>query len=320
MDEVSKAGYKPPFFLFNGHLQTIYPSFFRRVEPLTSVHERINTPDDDFLDLYWSPQSSSSVVIISHGLEGNAHRPYVLGMASACYREGFDTLRWNFRGCGNELNRQRRFYHSGATDDLDTVVNHCLHKGYENIHLVGFSLGGNLTLKYLGESVSQSAKITKAVALSVPMELHTSCQQISKPFNWIYSNRFLKSLKGKIAAKAKIRSDIPTEGLHSIRTLIDFDDRYTAPMHGYKDAIHYYRECSSLRLVHEIRTPTLIINALNDPFLSEECYPSGLDTHPYVRFESPSKGGHVGFTQFSRNGLYWSEQRTVDFLRSSLND
>ncbi len=307
--------YKPPFFLFNAHLETIYPSLLRRVDYAPHTAERIATPDEDFLDLFWMNQSSKKVVIISHGLEGNAQRQYVTGMARALFINGFDTLTWNYRGCGTEMNRCLRFYHSGATDDLDVVVQHAKSKGYEEIYLVGFSLGGNIILKYLGEQREKS-QIKRAVAFSVPMDLKNSCEKISEPSNFIYSRRFLKSLKLKVMSKSKLMSGIDIKGIEKIKTLYEFDNYYTAPLHGFLNALHYYESCSSLFFVNNITTPTLIISAKNDPFLSEECYPD-LSGHSFVIFESPVRGGHVGFSQFSKNGLYWSEERAVKFLSAS---
>lgn len=307
--------YTPPFFLFNAHLETIYPSLFRRVSSSLPTTERITTPDGDFLDLFWMKRSSEKVVIISHGLEGNAQRQYITGMARAFFLNNFDTLTWNYRGCGSEMNRRLRFYHSGATDDLDVVIQHAMTKGYREIYLIGFSLGGNITLKYLGEQRKRTP-VKKAVALSVPMDLRHSCEKISQPSNFIYSRRFLKSLKGKIVRKSGLMNGIDINGIDRIKTLLEFDDRYTAPLHGFQNAYHYYEKCSSIHFVNDIAIPTLVFNAKNDPFLSKECYPD-INGHPYVTFEYPSRGGHVGFSQFSKNGLYWSEERALSFLTSS---
>jgi uncharacterized protein len=310
----SSTPYSPPRFLFSAHLETIFPALLRRVTLQAFRRERIATPDDDFLDLDWLNQGSEKVVIISHGLEGNTTRPYMKGMAKALYSSGFDVLAWNFRGCSEEMNRQLRFYHSGATEDLQTVVDHAIKKKYKEIFLVGFSLGGNLTLKFLGEK-KPPAEIKKVVTISVPMELESSCQKISETSNWIYANRFLRSLKKKIITKAALMPGLDTRGIESIRTLLQFDDRYTAPLHGFENAVDYYRKNSSIGFVEKITIPTLIINTLNDPFLSKACFPTEmLKGHSNVRFEILLRGGHVGFTQFNKNGLYWSEQRTVDFF------
>ncbi len=305
--------YRAPALLFHPHLETIYPSLFRTVSLPPYTRERITTPDNDFLDIDWLTNKSNKLVIISHGLEGNSQRAYIKGMAKHFFSNGFDALAWNYRGCSEEINKQKRFYHSGATDDLDVVIQHALRKGYEELVLVGFSLGGNLTLKYLGEQV-RDKHIMKSIVFSVPMDLHTSCQKISHPSNWMYSDRFLKSLKKKVQDKAALRNDLDLSPLASIKTLQDFDDHYTSVLHGYRDAVDYYTQCSSIRFVESIQIPSLIVNALNDPFLSPECYPVDLlKNHGCVKLEIPTRGGHVGFTQFSKKGLFWSEERALHF-------
>jgi predicted alpha/beta-fold hydrolase len=311
--------YTRPFFFFNAHVETIYPSLIRKVELQPYQRERITTPDNDFLDLDWLKQGSFELMIISHGLEGNTQRAYIKGMARVGYQQGLDVLTWNYRGCSEEMNKVIRFYHSGATDDLATVIDHANSLGqYKRIYLVGFSLGGNLTLKYLGEKRPRPESVKKSITFSVPMDLHTSCEKISKPSNWIYSQRFLRSLRKKVIDKSKIMREVDSRGLDKIKTLREFDDHFTGPIHGFKDALDYYRQCSAIRFVREISIPSLIISAANDPFLSAECYPHELlKAHPHVLFESPAQGGHVGFTQFSKNGLYWSEQRAIDFIKNS---
>jgi uncharacterized protein len=295
----------------------MYPALLRKVSGVVYDRERIQTPDDDFLDLDWLRQSAERVVIISHGLEGNTSRAYMKGMAQAFYNQNFDVLTWNFRGCSGEVNKQLRFYHSGATDDLDCVVEHATRRGYKEIYLVAFSLGGNMTLKYLGEK-DRRPEIKKAVVFSVPMDLHASCIRISKPSNWLYSNRFMNSLKAKVIAKSRVRQELDIKDIHKLKTLIDFDDRYTAPLHGFMSAVDYYQRCSSLKFVESIRIPALIVNAQNDPFLSETCYPHRqLNLHACVRLEDPGFGGHVGFSQFTKNGLYWSEERALSFITNS---
>ena len=306
--------YHRPRLLFNAHLETIFPAMLRHVNSVSYQRERIQTADDDFLDLDWLHQDSKKLVIISHGLEGNSSRAYMKGMAFACSLNKFDVLTWNFRGCSEEMNRQLRFYHSGATEDLDRIIQHAIQKKYTEINLVGFSLGGNLTLKYLGERKT-SPLVKKAVVFSVPIDLHASCLRISKPANWVYANRFLKSLKGKVIQKSLMMPGLDTRDIEKIHSLIEFDDRYTAPLHGFHHALDYYEKCSSIHFLDSITIPTLLISAKNDPFLSEECYPANqLKNHGFMKFESPRYGGHVGFAQFNRNGLYWSEERALSFL------
>ncbi|MGY6520898.1 MAG: YheT family hydrolase [Mongoliitalea sp.] len=308
--------YESPKWLFNGHLQTIIPSLFRSSIPLPFERERITTADGDFLDLDWLKNNSDDLVIISHGLEGNSQRPYMTGMARQFYANGFDVLTWNFRGCGEELNSKPIFYHSGATYDLDTVVNHAA-IGYQNIHLIGFSLGGNLTLKYLGEKRNRLPKIKKGVAISVPLHLESSCLKISSGENIMYAKRFLKTLKEKVIKKAKLfPEDIPLGTLRKIKTLKDFDDIYTGPLHGFEDAHDYYEQCSSLYFLEGIEVPTLVLNAQNDPFLTDKCFPISLGrTLDTVWMEFPKLGGHVGFTPRESKDIYWSEKRAFEFIR-----
>lgn len=324
MPWIQHSDYQAPYWLFNGHLQTIIPSQFRKVTGVSYQRERFATPDKDFLLLDWSVIQSDKLVIISHGLEGDSHRPYIKGMVRAFNRAGWDALAWNFRGCGGEINHTLRFYHSGATDDLDLVITHALgKKDYQNIVLVGFSLGGNLTLKYLGESSMHLRSAIKAgIVFSVPLDLHTCAQQISEPANFIYNRRFLRNLKLKVSKKVvNMPDDISTEHFEKIRTLKDFDDFYTAPLHGFKDAMDYYTSCSSLYYLKDICVPTLIVNAQNDPFLSNKCYPGEvLSSHEFVFLEAPSAGGHVGFMPrgAQANDDYWSEKRAVSFATESI--
>ncbi len=298
--------YQAPWFLLNRHIETIYPALFRTVRDVDYQRERIDTADDDFLDLDWLHTGSDKVVIISHGLEGNTQRAYVRGMVKAFAQTGFAALAWNYRGCSGEVNRQLRFYHSGATDDLHAVVQHASHR-YNEVFLVGFSLGGNLTLKYVGEQGNRiHPTIKKAVAFSVPIDLHTSCLQISKTENWLYTKRFLDSLKAKVVAKSKVMGGLNLSHFDKIKTLMDFDERYTAPLHGFAGARDYYLKCSARSFLEDIQIPTLLINAQNDPFLSPECFPKNIN-NPRFTFEAPANGGHVGFSSFHKSGLYRSD-------------
>jgi predicted alpha/beta-fold hydrolase len=307
--------------LINGHFETIYPALFRKVSGKTPQTERITTHDEDFLDLDWYGNAKNTLVIISHGLEGNSRKPYMLGMVKAIISHiHADVLTWNYRGCSGEMNKANRFYHSGATEDLDLVVNHSLTKGYKSIALIGFSLGGNLTLKYVGENGKNlDSRIKAAVAFSVPIDLEASSLKMKKWENYLYSRRFLKTLKKKISEKESLKSkNLALDELGNIKNLFHFDDLFTGPLHGFKDAKDYYRSCSSQYFLDSIDRPTLIVNAKNDPFLSESCFPYNLlEKHEWIEFEAPEHGGHCGFADF-RNKAYWSEKRAVDFLKPIL--
>ncbi len=317
--------YNPPFLLQNGHIQTIIPTFFRKVENVVYKRERINTLDDDFLDLDWSsaaePDSgynsrNTGLVIISHGLEGNSKRAYVKGMVRACNMAGWDCLAWNYRSCSGEPNKQLRSYHSGATDDLALVIDHAKKTGkYCEIFLVGFSLGGNLTLVYLGRDKVDSI-VKKAVVFSVPCDLKGSSMALAKPVNRFYMKRFLKMLHEKIKAKmALMPGKIDDKDFEKIKNFKGFDDRYTAPINGFKDAFDYWEKCSSKQFIKNISVPTLIVNARNDPCISDSCYPvKEAMENSRVFLEIPDSGGHVGFIEFNKDQLFWSEKRAVTFF------
>lgn len=315
---MKKEKYQPPFYQFNGHLQTILPSVFRKVANLPYERERIHTSDGDFLDLDWHrPGQADTLLIVSHGLEGDSKRSYVKGMIRAFAGKGCHGMAWNYRGCSGEPNLQQRFYHSGATEDLEAVIVHVRHLGvYKRIVLSGFSLGGNLTLKYLGErGGSLYPELWKAAVFSVPLHLSSSSRKISQTSNYLYNKRFLRALEKKIRLKeAQMPGKLDVHALKGIKTLRQFDEAYTAPLHGFKNAEAYYAHCSALNFLADIKVPTLIMNAQNDPFLSPLCYPEKeLKEHPFIRFEAPEEGGHVGFASTGKEELYYSEKRALAF-------
>ncbi len=321
MHFIHSSDFISPLFLFNGHLQTIYPALFRKIDNVPYTRERITTPDDDFLDLDWSclAKPNGKLVIISHGMEGDSQRPYVKGMVKAFNGAGYDALAWNYRSCSGELNLQPVFYHSGATHDLDLVVRHALKKNYKEIVLIGFSLGGNLTLKYVGEQhTALPAEVTRCVALSVPIDLNGCSYQMAKPINYFYNRRFLQSLKNKVKCKAAAMPDrIDVTTLNTIKTIREFDNNFTAPIHGFKDVDDYYSRCSAIGFLDTISIPTLMINAKNDSFLSASCYLNETtNTNPHLFIETPAQGGHCGFRPriTNQHGLYWSEKRAIDFV------
>jgi len=326
MPLVAESRYQPPFYLFNGHLQTIVPSLWRTVPGVAYQRERLELPDGDFLNLDWSRlpahRPTDRLAIVSHGLEGDASRPYMLGMVRALNRAGFDALAWNYRSCGGEMNRLLRSYHLGDTDDLDLVLRHALATGrYARVFLVGFSAGGNVTLKYLGENAARvPAAVQRAAVFSVPTDLQASSVYISRPQNQVYLRRFLKSLRLKVRAKAELLpNQIDLAGIEDLRDFQEFDSRYTAPMHGFASADAYYQHASSGRYLAGIRVPTLLVNAQNDPFLPASCFPRDAAARsPFVFLETPPEGGHVGFPEGSPDGEYYSERRAVEFLTAEV--
>jgi len=307
--------FKPPFLLGNGHLQTILPVLLPRRINITYERERLELEDGDFLDLDWSRSGHGRVAILLHGLEGCTDNGYMRGMAAALNATGWDALAWNFRGCSGESNRLPRFYHSGETGDIAAVVRHAS-TNYSDIVLVGFSLGGNVVLKYLGEAKPHPAVIG-AVAISTPVDLASSARALDqrRP-NKIYLGRFLQTLIKKVEAKAGIfPREFDVSGIRSIKSFQEFDDRYTARLHGFRDAEDYWRQSSSRQFLPGINVPTLLLNAKNDPFLTPESFPfAEAGQSRFLTLEAPESGGHVGFFDFTHGLQPWHEPRAARFL------
>ncbi len=317
---VVASGFHPPPWLRNPHLQTVWAAVARRGHPERYERERLELPDGDFLDLDWSRAGHARLAILSHGLEGSSAAGYVRGMAAALNAADWDALAWTYRGCGPESNRLLRFYHSGETGDLGRVVARAA-AGYAQVALIGFSLGGNLTLKYLGE-VSPHPAIVAGVAVSAPVDLAASARQLDhRRSNRIYLRRFLKTLVAKVEAKAlRFPGKLDLNGIRRVRSFAEFDDRYTAPLHGFRDAADYWARASAGPFLPAIHVPALLLNARDDPFLPRECFPV-VEAEGSARFflEAPAYGGHVGFVETLRShGPNWLERRTLSFLAESL--
>jgi predicted alpha/beta-fold hydrolase len=321
MGKSHKTGYKAPFLFKNGHIQTIVPSIFRKPFPPFYKRERIETIDNDFVDLDWSVINSKKLAIISHGLEGNSNRAYVTGMVNALNKNGWDTIALNFRGCSGEPNKLIQSYHSGFTDDLALTIRHAKEKQrYDEIALVGFSIGGNITLVYLGRDTVDPI-VKKACVISVPCDLKGSSERLAQPINTLYMKRFLRMFHEKIQAKmAFMPEQINDINYKEIKNFKQFDDKYTAPIHGFKNALDYWKKCNSLQFIPNIKIPTLILSAKNDPFLSDSCYPiKESEENENITLEMPESGGHVGFIQFNKEKIYWSEKRTLKFLHRTIS-
>jgi len=315
---VSESRYRPPTLFSNAHVQTIFPSVFRTVRGVAYQRERVDTPDGDFLDLDLARVGSDRVAVLLHGLEGDSHRAYMLGMVRALNRSGWDAVSMNFRGCGGECNRKLRFYHSGETEDLQTVISHVVARPeYRQAALIGFSIGGNMVLKYLGErGPNVHPLITRAVALSAPCDLASSAIKLALPANRLYIKRFLRMLRDKIRMKMRLMPEsITDEGYETIKSFKEFDDRYTSRIFGFRDAEDYWEKASSRPYLSRITVPTLLISSADDPFLAEPCYPFEEARESASLFlEVPAQGGHVGFVSFNHKGEYWSESRAIAFL------
>lgn len=317
MPIISSSYQGPPAYLFNGHIETIIPSLFRRVKGVIYEREKINTPDHDFLNLDWSKIGGEKLLIISHGLEGDSKRHYAMALVKLFNSKGIDVLAWNNRSCGGEINLNPILYHHGASYDLNTTIEHVLKTCvYEEIFLVGISMGGAQTLKYLGEKGKDLPKeITRAAVYSTPCNLASSAATLKLSSNTFYRKRFLDKLKMKIEAKAIQFPDlIDLDLLKGVKDFDSFDTLFTAKLHGFKDANDFYQAVSADNWMKFIEIPTLILNALNDPLLGPECYPISLaEKKAEIILEMPKRGGHTGFV-LPGHEFTWSENRFAEFL------
>ena len=313
---VIKTDYKPPLLFKNRHINTIYSSLFRKTKRPSFKRKRIETLDDDFLDIDFIENGSKKIVILCHGLEGSSDSKYIQATAKLLSLNGYSVAAMNYRFCSGEINRQLVTYHSGKTDDLHAVIKYLI-PNYDSVYLVGFSLGGNLILKYNGDGLfSQSPKIKANVAISVPVDLKGSSISLKRCENILYRWRFIRTLSKKMYLKhQQFPNQLDLSPLKKVKTLTDFDDFFTSKINGFKDAEDYYLKASSKQFIPNITKPTLLINALDDPFLSESCFPI-VEAKENSKFNlmTPSYGGHVGF--ISKGAFYWSEIQILNFLNS----
>lgn len=298
--------YKPSLLFKNHHFNTMYPYALRqRYKPVFS-RERWETPDGDFFDLDFIKKGSDTLIILLHGLEGSSSSQYILGVAAALSNLPYDICAVNHRSCSGELNRTLGFYHSGFTKDLHQIVE-TLSKSYAQLGAIGYSLGGNMLLKYLGTH-NVPSQMKAALAFSVPAHLSSSAVRLNHWTNRPYAVQFLKTLNKKAVAKAKQFPEIlDYRKFEKINTLLEFDNKVTAPLHGFVDAEDYYGQSSSAQFLHRIKTPALLINALDDSFLAPPCFPYEIaENHAFFHFYASPKGGHVGFAQLSSDN-YWCD-------------
>ena len=242
MPIIPQSDYQAPFWLINEHWETILPALTRKPKKIEYTRERINTRDDDFLDLDFVYHDHNRIVILSHGLEGHSDKSYMRGMANQFLANGWDALSWNCRSCSEEINLKPTLYHHGATADLEDVIHHVLKKGYQEIALVGFSLGGSLVVKYLGENGKNVPKeIIGGVSFSIPCQLGSCARELSKKSNGFYLKRFLTKLKAKIKQKAaQFPGLFNLNGIDNIASFPEFDAQFTAPLHGFESADAFY--------------------------------------------------------------------------------
>lgn len=314
----SERDYAPFPLLRNPHIHTIYARFARESVNFNVQHETIDLPDGDVLETGWVRNNSKKLIILVHGLEGRADAPYMRSTGKVFHSFGWDVLTWSFRGCGLKPNKQLRSYNSGYTGDLSHLIE--MNKDhYSEIVLVGFSIGGNLCLKYLGEAPDNvPASIKGAVAISSPIDLGHTADELKRGVNKIYLAYFLKSFSEKLIIKRRLYPDaFGPDFFKGIRDFEDYDGRFTAPWFNYRSAREYWEDASCERFLHKIRKPTLFLTAQDDTFFRGANLPKdAARQNEYLHIEAVARGGHVGFFKGLRASSSWMELRALSFLES----
>ena len=318
MPVLDSSDYKPPLIFRNGHINTMYPFILRKKIVPSYERERFTTSDNDFVDLDFIKSNSKRLAILCHGLEGSSESQYMQYTSSLLSKNSWDVMVFNFRSCSGEMNNTKQMYHSGWTRDLHEIISN-YQTNYDEIVLVGVSLGGNMILKYTTDQIYPlSKKIKAVVAISTPADLSASSQKIISRQNILYDKRFRITLIDKMKEKHKdFPDEIPISDLKKIKTLWDFDEYFTGPLHGFDGAEDYYSKCNSKQFLHQTSLPTLMITAQDDPFLTEESMVFDIaNENENLYFMAPKFGGHVGFTTFGQN-YYWNEYKTLKFIQNT---
>jgi predicted alpha/beta-fold hydrolase len=307
----------PAWWCRGPHAQTLWARLARRVPEVRFRRERLELPDGDFIDLDWSESGSGPIVIVLHGLEGSSGSPYARGLMHAIEQRGWRGVVMHFRGCSGEPNRLARSYHSGDTGDLSCFVNTLRRREPRTpLAVVGYSLGGNVLLKWLGKA-GAAAPLRAAVAVSVPFVLGGAADRLNQGFSRLYQWQLLRSLRRNVAEKRRrMRLPLGIEDLSTLRSFRDFDEHVTAPLHGFDGADHYYGVSSSRQYLKGIAVPTLVLHSSDDPFMTEAAIPAKNELSESVALEISPHGGHVGFVAgtWPWRARYWLEQRIPAYL------
>jgi predicted alpha/beta-fold hydrolase len=311
--------YRAPWWLPGGNAQTVWAALVARREHARLERARWDTPDGDFVAVdFLAGPGGAPFVVLFHGLEGGADSHYAEATMAALARRGWRGAIPHFRGCGGEVNRLPRAYHSGDADEIEWMLERFrVHAGGRPLFAVGVSLGGNALLKWLANrGESARAIVRAAVSVSAPIDLAAGADALERGFGRVYTRMFLRTLKRKVAEKAALHPGrLDAARVRATRTLREFDDLYTAPLHGFRDAADYYARASAKPGLGAIRVPTLVLNARNDPFLPGRHLPGTQEVSPHVTLEYPATGGHVGFVTGPFPGRYdWLPRRILAFF------
>jgi len=313
---MEKADFKPAWWLRSPHLQTLWPVFFKKRHRLDLKDEQLELADGDFLDLCWSKKSSEKVVLVLHGLEGDINSHYINRILYRLEQAGLRPVLMHFRGCSGRVNRLARAYHSGDTGDLAYVAEHIKDiTGNFPYAAIGFSLGGNVLLKWLGETAEHNP-LKNAVAVSVPFRLHDAAKRLEIGVSTIYRDHLLASLRKTYIDKFKIIESPLDVDVTQLKSFWDYDDRVTAPLHGFNGAQDYYDQCSSRQYLKDISIPTRIIHSSDDPFMFPATAPDEGELNVNIDYLLTDSGGHVGFVSGAvpLRARYWSDDKIVEFI------
>jgi len=315
-----KSHFKPAWWLKNPHLQTIFPALLRRKVQIETRRERFELADGDFLDLDWVGGETGPIVIVLHGLGGSVNSHYARGLLRQLANANMRGVFMHFRGCSGEPNRLVRSYHSGETNDISEVVaflQQCEPK--TPLAVVGFSLGGNVVLKWLGEKKHQP--VFAAVAVSVPFELQKAADRVNRGLSRLYQWRLLRTLHEAVRLKEKkIKLPFDVEKALKAKSFWQFDTLVTAPIHNFKDVHHYYNASSCRQFLNKITVPTLILHAKDDPFMTQDAIATEIELSEKITLELSERGGHLGFVtgKFPWAARYWLEERIVQYLKAEM--
>ena len=313
--------FQPAWWCRGPHAQTLWARLARLTPTVSFRRERLELPDGDFIDLDWSETGSGPIVVVLHGLEGSSDSPYARGIMQAIERRGWRGVVMHFRGCSGEPNRLARSYHSGDTGDLSYCINTLRRREPRTpLAAVGFSLGGNVLLKWLGKT-SGAAPLRAAVAVSVPYVLGGAANRLNQGFSRLYQWKLLRSLRNSVAEKrGRIELPLKIQDLSTLNSFRDFDEYVTAPLHGFDSADHYYTVSSSRQYLKGITIPTLLLHASDDPFMTEKAIPGQKELSESVVLEVSPHGGHVGFVAgaWPWRARYWLEERIPAYLGQHL--
>ncbi len=320
MPFLEHCSYRTPVHL-GRHFQTIYPSFFSKAPDANYQREKLSLDDGDFLYLDWAPVDTPSdqLLIICHGLCGSTHRHYCLSMVHAFRQKGIPCLAWNYRGTGQVENQTSRITCNNSTDDLHRVVLHAIEKGYKRIYLSGFSMGGNLVMLYLGrERKILPPEVKGGIAICAPIDSSASIDATHKALFGIYEQHFLKKMKQRILSVANLYPGFDFTNTMKAHSFREFDNAFTAPTQGFKDAEDYYNTSSAIPYLSQIDRPTLLLNPRNDPLLTPRCYPKqAAKDSQFFYLEIPHDGGHCGFLT-KKGREWWPAERALQFTLEKL--